>query len=242
MMLLDKDLSPFQIEIMIRENLSSLNEKIIQTTTRCGRGAADIKLVAVSKTKPASDIKLAFEAGQRVFGENYAQELRDKAKELGDLAIEWHFIGHLQKNKVKHVAPVANFVETIDSIELATAINERAPRKINCLIEVNVGSEGSKSGVAEGEVIKLAEKILLLPNIDLRGLMIIPPFDTDASKSRPYFKKLKQLLAQLNEELKPARPFNELSMGMSHDFEVAIEEGATIIRVGTAIFGGRWAV
>lgn len=223
----------------IAENIQKIRERISSAATASGRNQDDIKLVAVSKIKPAALVREAFVAGQRAFGENYAQELRDKAEELADLGIEWHFIGHLQKNKAKYVAPVAKLVETVDSTELADALNRRAEKPIDCLIEINVGGELSKSGTDEGNFIEVARHIEALPNLNLRGLMTIPPYDMDPEKSRPHFRKLRELLAKMNEELKPDAPYAELSMGMSHDFEVAIEEGATIVRVGTAIFGER---
>lgn len=223
----------------IKSNLASVRELIESAAKKCERDPASIELVAVSKTKPAALIREAYLAGQRVFGENYAQELRDKAEELKDLDISWHFIGHLQRNKAKYVAPVAAFVESIDSTELAEVINQRANRVIKCLIEVNIGGEGSKTGIASERVRELATYIMMHPNLDLRGLMVIPPFDTDPEKSRPYFKRLRELFDNLSTTLRPEKPFDTLSMGMSHDFEVAIEEGATLVRIGTAIFGGR---
>lgn len=221
----------------IAHNLELVKARIDAAAKRGNRDPDSILLVAVSKTKPAPAIREAYAAGQRTFGENYAQELRDKAEELKGLDISWHFIGHLQKNKVKYVAPVASFVETVDSIELAETISNRATKTISCLIEINIGAEDSKSGTSPDNVLSLAEGISKLPNLSLKGLMIIPPFDSDPEKSRPYFKKAKELFDKINEQL--ATPLTELSMGMSHDLEVAIEEGATIIRVGTAIFGGR---
>lgn len=183
-------------------------------------------------------IREAYNQGLRAFGENYAQELKNKAAELSDLDIEWHFIGHLQRNKAKIVAPLVSWVEGVDSIELADTLSRRAPNIIPCLIEINIGQEATKSGALPDEVLQLARHILGLEKLDLRGLMIIPPYDPDPERSRPYFQRLRQLLDELNQAIKPAR-LSDLSMGMSHDFEVAIEEGATIIRVGTAILGER---
>jgi len=223
----------------LAENLLKIRDKMAVTAAGCGRNVNDINLVAVSKTFPASAIREAFLAGQRCFGENYAQELRDKSSQLADLEINWHFIGHLQKNKVKYVAPVASVVETIDSAEIANELAKRSKTKVGCLIEINTGGESSKYGTNENNYIALAKHIGSLPNLELRGLMTIPPYEENPEKSRPYFQKLKKLLTRLGEELSPATPFTQLSMGMSHDFEVAIEEGATIVRIGTAIFGGR---
>ena len=220
----------------IRQNLESVRKRIASSASSCGRDAYSIKLVAVSKTQTAEAIREAFEAGQRAFGENYAQELRDKAASLSGLEIEWHYIGHLQRNKAKYVAPVAAFVESVDSLELAEAVSRRAGHRIGCLIEVNIGEEKTKSGVDPSSVVELARCVTALPNLDLQGLMVIPPFEADGEKSRPYITSLRELLAKTNGALAPIC-MTELSMGMSHDFVVAIEEGATIVRVGSAIFG-----
>jgi pyridoxal phosphate enzyme (YggS family) len=230
----------------IAENIEAVRERIAAGAARAGCDPSEITLVAVSKTRPASLVREAFEAGQTVFGENYAQEMRDKAAELGDLDVKWHFIGHLQKNKAKYVAPCASMVETVDSVEIAHALSQRvvniegAKTKIlDCLIEVNIGDEVSKSGVLTKEVVLLAHDISCIENLALKGLMIIPPFDADPEKGRPYFRKLKELMEKINSTANLPCPLTELSMGMSHDYEVAIEEGATIVRIGTAIFGER---
>jgi len=221
----------------IADNIKTVRNGIERAAARANRDPAGIRLVAVSKTRPASLIREAYEAGQRAFGENYAQELRDKARELADLDIEWHFIGSLQRNKAKYVTPIVGMMESIDSIGLADALNARAERRLNCLIEINVGGEDTKSGVEPEDALTLARHVLTLPNLDLKGVMAIPPFVADAEESRPYFRKLKEIFEQLNRGLDS--PLTEISMGMSHDFEVAIEEGATIVRVGTRVFGGR---
>lgn len=224
---------------LVADNIISIQKRVASAVARTGRSQESVKLVAVSKQVPTSLIKEAFEAGQKIFGENYAQDLRDKSRELADLPIEWHFIGHMQKNKVKYVAPVATMVESIDSFEIADAISAKATRVIPCLIEVNLGDESSKAGTSCEAVFELATQIIKLPNLKLVGLMALPPYFDDAEKSRPYFKTLSLLMKEMNEKLSLNSPLTELSMGMSHDFEVAIEEGATIVRVGTAIFGGR---
>ncbi|HQC50922.1 MAG TPA: YggS family pyridoxal phosphate-dependent enzyme [bacterium] len=223
----------------IEKNLSVVRKRIEAACAGSSRDPSGVKLVAVTKNVTTDQIAEAFKFGQLVFGENYAQELRDKYKELSDLPIEWHFIGHLQKNKVKYVSPVAALVETVDSTDLADVISARAVGTIDCLIEVNISGEASKSGCSETEVAKIAAHIEKLPNLNMRGLMTMPPYSDNPEKSRPYFKKLKTLLDKLNDELFPAEPYRELSIGMSHDMEVAIQEGATIVRVGTAIFGER---
>ncbi|MDD2731271.1 MAG: YggS family pyridoxal phosphate-dependent enzyme [Candidatus Portnoybacteria bacterium] len=221
----------------IADNLAKVRERMATAAGRAGRNPDEITLVAVSKTKPAAMIREAFEAGQRAFGENYAQELRDKAQELADLAIQWHFIGSLQRNKVKYVTPIVGMMESIDSKELADALNARAEKRITCLIEVNVGGEDTKSGVEPKDASDLARHILSLSNLDLAGVMAIPPFVADAEESRPYFKKLRDVSEQLRRKIDV--PLPHISMGMSFDFEVAIEEGATIVRVGTTVFGER---
>lgn len=222
----------------IRQNLESVRNRIRAVATRAGRDPAAIRLVAVSKTKPADLIREAFEAGQTAFGENYAQEMKEKADALAGLPIEWHFIGHLQRNKAKVVAPIASWIESIDSNELAEAIDRHTAQRISCLIEVNVGDESSKSGARAEDVVAIGRRIVALDHLDLKGLMIIPPYDPDPEKSRPFFRALRELRDQLIPTL-GAEHLRELSMGMSHDFEAAIEEGATIVRIGTAIFGER---
>ncbi len=223
----------------IAHNLIDVRKRLIAAAERAKRDPAGIKLVAVSKTKPASLIREAHEAGQRIFGENYAQELAHKAAELADLDIQWHFIGHLQRNKAKLVAPAARCVETVDSLKLAETLNSRAQGPLDVLIEVNIGGEESKAGVAENDIPALARDIARLDRLNLTGLMIIPPYVPDPEASRPYFRKLRQIMTRLNDSNGVGYPLTELSMGMSHDFEAAIEEGATIVRVGTAIFGER---
>lgn len=226
----------------IVENLASVRGRIEAACRGAGRDPATVRLVAVCKKKPAAMVREAYDAGQRRFGENYAQELRDKAGELADLDISWHYIGNLQRNKAKYVAPVARMVETLDSVEIAYALADKLPEgapPLACLIEVNIGDETSKSGISMNGIVPFIKDLLGIERIAVRGLMIIPPYDDDPEKSRPYFRGLRELLALVNRELNLPSPLTELSMGMSHDFEVAIEEGATIVRVGTAIFGER---
>ena len=230
----------------IADNIARVRERIAAAAARAGRQPSRIKLVAISKTKSTALIREAYEAGQRVFGENYAQELRDKARELADLDIEWHYVGHLQRNKAKFAAEFADMVETVDSKELADELVRQAAKRpaakaapLGCLIEVNIGDESSKSGAKPADLAELARYLLALPDLRFKGLMIIPPYDSDPEKSRPCFARLRELLDSLIEKISPIQHIEELSMGMSHDFEAAIEEGSTIIRVGTAIFGGR---
>jgi len=195
---------------------------------------AAVTLVAVSKTQPPEAIREAYDAGQRDFGENYAQEWRDKAAALADLSgIVWHFIGALQTNKVKYLAGRVAWVHTVDRASLADELSRRCAAlhaKVRVLLEVNVGDERSKSGCAPGDVPALVEHVRGLPGLELRGLMCIPPAEGDP---RPYFASLRRLRGSLGV------PLPDLSMGMSGDYPVAIDEGATLVRVGTAIFGSR---
>lgn len=223
----------------IRDNLEKVKDRICNAAIKKGRNPSEITLVAVSKTKTVTDIIEAYEAGQTIFGENYVQELTDKAEQLKDkMNIKWDFIGHLQRNKVKKVLPYVNMIHSVDSSELVNTIQKEADKlnkKVPVLIEVNIGDESSKSGCLVGDVKSLIEIIKNRNNIILRGLMIIPPFFENLEKVRPYFVKL----AELRESLGGVKVIEHLSMGMSDDFEIAIEEGATIVRVGRAIFGQR---
>ena len=233
----------------MKQRIDAIRTRVADTCKRCGRAPSEIRIIAVSKTKPVEAIRMAVETGQVAFGENYAQELRDKAKELS--GVEWHFIGRLQKNKVKYVAPVANWIHTVDSVDLIEAINKRLSnvptyQRTNVLIEVNVAGESAKSGIAPEKVFDLVQAFQAnqrtnepTNTLALKGLMTMPPYSDNAEKSRPYFKKLRDLLNEINKRNIYPEKLTELSMGMSQDFEVAIEEGATMVRIGTAIFGFR---
>jgi pyridoxal phosphate enzyme (YggS family) len=223
----------------IAENLVEVRSRIADAATDAGRDPSEVTLVAVSKVHPADAIRRAYEAGQRHFGENYAQELRDKAAELADLpGIRWHYIGHLQRNKAKYVAPNAALVETVDSARLVAELQrqaERADRSLPCLVQVNVGGEEQKSGCEPEDAEEVLAAVEQASRLELAGLMTIPPWDLEAEETRVWFKALREL----RDRLGGTRRLPHLSMGMSHDFEEAIEEGATIVRVGTAIFGAR---
>lgn len=228
-----------EADARIAERLQAVRAQIAAAAARAGR--APPALVAVSKGHDATAIRAAYAAGQRAFGENYVQELARKARELADLPdLRWHFIGHLQRNKVKDVLPhVARggLLHTIDRAELGAEIAKRAQAPVEALIEVNAG-EAQKSGCPFDAVESLAASLRAHAGIALAGLMIVPPWDDDAEVTRPHFRRLAELARSLaTRGLLPAAP--ALSMGMSHDVEVAIEEGATIVRVGTAIFGPR---
>ena len=208
---------------------------------RAGRRAEEITLVAVSKTFSADAIRAAYEAGLRGFGENRVQEFESKQPKLEDLAdAVWHLIGHLQSNKARRAVHLFHRVDSIDSLALAQKLDSAAAaesKRLPVLIEVHLGGEATKSGVAEENLAALADGIEKLPHLELRGLMTIPPYCDDPEAARPYFRKLRELRDGISQRLERELP--ALSMGMSHDFEVAIEEGATEIRLGTALFGQR---
>jgi len=229
----------------IRENLLEVQERIAAAARRAGRSADEITLIGVSKTHPAEAIREAFEAGLRHFGENRVQEWEGKSGALQDLNATWHLIGHLQSNKAARAAKLFHAVDSVDDFALAQRLSRArielgAAGRLRVLIEVHIAKEDAKSGAAVEEVPELAEQIAALPALELVGLMCIPPFVEDAEEARPHFRRLRELREDLARRLGVALPV--LSMGMSHDFEVAIEEGATEVRVGTALFGARGAV
>ncbi len=214
--------------------------EIAETARRAGRDPADVGLVAVSKFHPAASVAEVHGAGQSAFGESYVQEALGKMAELAALPLSWHLVGGLQSNKAKHVAGRFALIHSLDSGKLARALSraltERAGTQ-DVLIQVNLAGEEQKSGVAEDQAKALAEEVLGLPGLNLTGLMVLPPYDPDPEISRPYFVRLRQLRDRLAREL--GQPLAHLSMGMSGDFAPAIEEGATLVRVGTRIFGER---
>ncbi len=223
---------------LIAENIDDVLRKIENAARKSGRDAKDIKLIAVTKTVDINRIKEAVEAGLRIFGENRVQEALPKLKELGRI-VSWHFIGHLQTNKVKDVAGNFDLIHAVDSLRLSEEIDRQAKKRDivqEILIEVKLSEEESKFGMPEKGVLPLIERASEFENIKILGLMTIPPFFNDAEKTRPYFKRLREIR---NEAVKKGFNLSELSMGMSHDFEIAIEEGATMVRIGTAIFGER---
>jgi hypothetical protein len=232
-------------QTIIRENLQRIQERIEAAARRVGRRPEEITLIGVSKTHPAEAIREAYEAGLRHFGENRVQEWEEKRGGIEDLQGTWHLIGHLQSNKAARAAKIFDCVDSVDDLELAKRLDrarmeQGAVGKLRVLLEVRVAQEETKSGVERAKVGSLVEKILELPRIELAGLMCIPPFLEKVEEVRPYFRKLRELRDELQKELKRELPV--LSMGMSHDFEVAIEEGATEVRVGTLLFGSRPAV
>ena len=215
--------------------MDSVRERVGRACERAGRDAASVQLIAVSKGHPEAAIRAAYEAGLRVFGENYAQELATKASALGDLPdLRWRFIGHLQRNKIKIIERARATVDTVDSVRLAQAISVRAAARamdVDVLIQVNVGGEAQKSGCTPDGVPQLVEAVRALPGVTLRGLMTVAPHLEDVEATRPFFASLRTLAE--------ANGLSELSMGMTHDLEQAVAEGATMIRIGTAIFGPR---
>jgi len=225
----------------IRENLININDRIRSAARKSGRGPEEITLVAVTKTVEAKKIKEAISCGVRIFGENYVQEAEEKIKKVRDKSIKWHFIGHLQKNKAKLAVGMFDVIESVDGVNLAKEINKRAEEPVDILMEINVAGEGSKTGVAINEAFELAEAISGMKMLRLKGLMTIPPYHENPELSRPYFVALRRLAERINKAHLENVSVRELSMGMSNDFEVAIEEGATIVRIGTAIFGEREA-
>jgi len=226
----------------IAENLESIQERIAAAAKRAGREVSSVKLVAVSKTKPAAAIAEALQAGQLLFGENYVQELLEKTRELPK-NIQWHFIGSLQSNKVKYLTGLTSMIHSVDRLSLAREISRqwaKIDERCTILLQVNISGEETKSGTTTDGLLQLARDIAQLSNVRVRGLMTMPPFFDEPERARPYFRELRRLADILDAEKIPGITMEELSMGMSGDFEVAIEEGATLVRVGSAIFGERW--
>ncbi len=226
--------------LTIADNLAQLRERVAIAAQRAGRRTEEITLIGVSKTHPAEKIRQAFQAGLRHFGENRVQEWEGKRAALADLSATWHLIGHLQSNKAARAAKVFTAIDSLDDSALAQRVARAvaevpSAQPMRVLIEVHLGGEETKSGAAESELPALTEKILQMKELCLEGFMCIPPFLENPEEVRPYFARLRQLRDGL--ETRMGRRFPVLSMGMSHDFEAAIQEGATEIRVGTALFG-----
>ncbi len=229
----------------IATNISSIQQRIAAAARRLGRNPDEITLMAVSKTQPPERIREAHEAGLRIYGENRVQEFVGKVEALRDLrAAEWHMIGHLQTNKAARTAELFRAVDSVDSLKMAVKLNIAAHalgKKLEVLIEINVGGEAAKSGVAPDSW-ELEQLLLAAPGFEALtycGLMTVPPFTDDPQDARPYFRRVRELRDAIRARKLPAVAMDQLSMGMSHDFEVAIEEGSTTVRVGTAIFGER---
>ncbi|HST09789.1 MAG TPA: YggS family pyridoxal phosphate-dependent enzyme [Terriglobales bacterium] len=229
----------------IVENIAQVRERIGIAAVAARRNPAEITLMGVSKTFPPESIREAYAAGIRVFGENRVQEFAGKADALRDLAdASWHMIGHLQSNKAGKAAELFQAVDSVDSLKLAERLNEAAraaSKKLRVLIEINVGGEAAKTGIApdSSELDRLLAEMPRLQHLEVRGLMTVPPYADDPQGARPYFRRLRELRDQIAGRHLAGIGMKELSMGMSHDFEVAIEEGSTCVRVGSAIFGSR---
>lgn len=223
----------------IADNLAGIQRRMLAAGERAGRAPGTVRLMGVTKTQPAAAVREAVEAGLRLFGESKIQEAKVKIPEC-PAAAEWHFIGHLQSNKAREAARWFGMVQSVDSLALATELNQRAEqqaRELPILLEVNVAGEASKFGYPPDRLLAELEDLNALPRLAIHGLMAIPPHGAHPEKSRPYFQRLAGLRRDCEDRL--GAPLPELSMGMSGDFEVAIEEGATLIRVGTALFGAR---
>ena len=223
----------------ILSNLQATRAAIAQAAKSARRNAAEVRLLAVSKTFPADAVRDAYSAGQTAFGENYLQEALEKIEALHDLPLEWHFIGPIQSNKTRAVAENFAWVHSVDRLKIAERLSAQRPLRLpplNVCLQVNVSGEATKSGVAPEEVAQLAQAVMRLPHLKLRGLMAIPSPATEETEQRVPFARMKNLLEQLNSQ---GMALDTLSMGMSHDYPAAIKEGATLVRIGTAIFGAR---
>lgn len=229
---------------MIAANLENVKNRVRDACLRAGRRPDEVRIVAVSKTFPVERIREAAGAGQTDFGESYAQELRSKAEAMKGEEVRWHFVGHLQSNKVRHVLNDLYLLHSLDRMSLAEEIQKRAAsvgRMVDALIEVHTTGEATKSGILPDDVLNFARAVAAYDRIRVRGLMTMGPFSDELERARPCFRRVRELQAVLRREGPDQMSWNELSMGMSGDFPVAIEEGATIVRIGTAIFGSRTA-
>jgi pyridoxal phosphate enzyme (YggS family) len=225
----------------VADNLKTVMDRIAFAAKRAGRDPSSVRLVVVTKTIDIERIREAVSSGATLLGENRVQEAKEKIEKLGPIAC-WHLIGHLQTNKAKYAVKLFDLIHSVDNLELAKEIDRQAAKigKVqNVLIEVNIAGEASKAGMAVKEAPALAREIAKLKNVSIQGLMTMPPFSDDPEDSRPYFCVLRELAESIAKENNPGVSMQELSMGMSGDFEVAVEEGATMVRVGTAIFGER---
>ena len=228
--------------MQIESNIKHIQEQIAQAANACSRHPEDIKLIAVSKRKPVDMIRAAIDAGHTDFGENYIQEAVEKIDTIGKEKATWHFIGHLQSNKAKFAVKYFDLIHTVDKVKRAKEINKQAAKlgKIqDILLQINIAQEATKSGAQAPDILNLARETSKFENIRVKGLMCMPPFFADPEAARPYFKAVKEISLKIEKENLPNVSMVHLSMGMSNDFAVAVEEGATLVRVGTAIFGSR---
>ncbi|HEY4613602.1 MAG TPA: YggS family pyridoxal phosphate-dependent enzyme [Bacteroidota bacterium] len=227
---------------MIAENIEQVRKRIREACFRSGRKPEDVLLVAVTKTFPAEVIREAIADGIRDFGENYVQELNEKKRQLVGQEIRWHCIGHLQSNKVKHIADYIHLIHSVDNLHVAEELNKRAEkanRQVDIFVEVHTTDEATKYGVPPAKVLEVVKDVARFPWVRVKGLMTMGPFSDDPEDSRPSFRRIAELKKNIEREGIPNVSMEHLSMGMTHDFEVAIEEGATMVRIGTAIFGAR---
>ena len=224
-------------------NYRQICARIDEAAAKCCRNATEVKLLGAAKAQSVASVRAAIAAGVSLIGENYVQEAQEKKAQIPG-AVEWHMIGHLQRNKAKAAVELFDVIESLDSVGLARELEkqgERIGKKVRAFVEVNLAGEESKSGIARGELASLLEAVASLDHLTVEGLMTVPPFRENPEEIRPYFRELRELKAQLNEQRVPNVDLTELSMGMTHDYPVAIEEGATIVRIGTALFGPREA-
>jgi pyridoxal phosphate enzyme (YggS family) len=228
---------------VIADRVAAVRDRIARAAARAGRSAADVTLVAVCKTHPPAAVREAFAAGVRDVGENRVQEAEAKSAALGDLApqgLRWHLVGHLQSNKARQAAALFDWVHSLDGAEIGKRLGEAAQagsRRLRALVQVDLAGEETKFGIDEAQLFAALESLRAVSGLELRGLMALPPYEEDAERVRPYFRRLRALRDRARE--KGLMEGTDLSMGMSHDLEVAVEEGATLVRVGTAIFGER---
>lgn len=226
----------------MKTRLQSVRKRIEEAAKACGRSPESVRLLAISKTIGTIHVREAIEAGVTILGENYVQEARSKISDLAAYPVSWHFVGHLQSNKAKYAVRLFDLIHSVDSIKLARELNKQA-KKINkiqdILIQVNIGEESAKSGALAQDTKELLQAVGNLDNLAIKGLMTMPPFFNNPEKVRPFFAALRELRDRLNQLHLTNVTLNELSMGMTGDFEAAIEEGATLVRIGTAIFEAR---
>jgi pyridoxal phosphate enzyme (YggS family) len=226
----------------IQGNIEAVHARMAAAARAAGRRPEEIRLVAVSKTVEVERVREAVAAGVSLLGENYVQEAREKIHALGTTSVAWHFIGHLQTNKARQVVPLFDLIHSVDSLKLAQELDKQAARfgkRQAVLVQVNTGRETSKSGIYAENALPLIRAVSQLEHLEVRGLMTLPPFFDAPGRARPYFRQLRELRDQYLQEFGPASGALELSMGMTGDFEAAIAEGATMVRIGTAIFGAR---
>lgn len=225
------------------ERIDAVKTRMAAAARRAGRSADEVRLVTVAKTQSAGRVREAVSAGAGIIGENYIQEAREKFDALGDLDVQWHFIGHLQSNKAKYAVRLFDLIHSVDSLKLAVELDKQAAKigkRQDILVQVNISGEATKWGTDRDSASKLVTRIGELDHLRIRGLMTMPPFSDAPDEARPYFAALRNLAAQIGTGFGPGRISMEaLSMGMTGDFEAAIEEGATLVRIGTAIFGAR---